>query len=100
MLRITTTQNRPGEITLRIEGRLVTDWVLELERVCRLALQSGALVLLDFADVRFVDRAGVQMLRNVVSERLRIVNCPPLVGALLTCDVHSPRRGNTETDSA
>ena len=91
MLRITTAQPGPGEITLRIEGRLVTDWVNELERVCREALDSGSVVHIDFGDVRFVDRAGVRMLQRVACERLRIVNCPPLVGVGLTCDVKTHR---------
>jgi ABC-type transporter Mla MlaB component len=87
MLRITTTHDRPGETTLRVEGRLVTDWAIELERVCHDALQSGSIVQIDFADVRSVDRAGIQMLKRIACERIRIINCPPLVGALLTCDV-------------
>jgi len=34
---------------------------------------------LDFQGVTFVDRAGALLLRELVGERIRIVNCPALV---------------------
>ena len=59
MLRITT-QDNPRILTLRVEGRLIGPWAVELEKCWRsmLASASGAMVRVDLNGVTFVDATG------------------------------------------
>src|SRR5439155_13071237 len=84
MLRLTRTQERPHQITLKAEGRMVAEWVDLLEAEC-LELASGERqVLLDLGDVSYLDRRAVLMLRELTNRRISIVNCSPLVEELLS----------------
>lgn len=83
MLRITRVEGSPGTATLKVEGRIAADWVRVLREEMRRSLEEKQAVVLDFADVRFVDRQGVEMLRQMRAAEVRIVNCPPLIGELL-----------------
>jgi hypothetical protein len=71
---------RPGSVaTLRLEGRVIGPWVDELRRACQRALVTGSQLSLDLHDVAFVDRAGLELLRNLVDGGVAVVNCPPFV---------------------
>ncbi len=61
-LRITG-ENGPHRVkTLRLEGRVVGEWVALLERECARALRSRRPLKIDLAGVSFIDRAGVEAL--------------------------------------
>ncbi len=83
MLRITRVEESPGVATLKVEGRIAADWAGVLQEEVRRALGEKGAVVLDFAEVRFVDRQGVEMLRQMREAKIRIVNCPPLIEELL-----------------
>jgi anti-anti-sigma regulatory factor len=83
MLRITKINGNEATVTLKLEGQIVSDWVRELERECRVALAQGRRVHLDFTHVTFVDERGCASLRNLVSDQLDIVQCPALIRSLL-----------------
>lgn len=86
MLRITPVAESPTLVMLKLEGRLVSDWVSLLEQECLTMLRDHPTVLLDFAEVTFVDRRGVEMLRRIASDKLRIVNASALITGLLEGD--------------
>ena len=72
MLRITVLSNAPSK-TLRLEGRIAGDTVEELRRVCEesLAANDHTDLVLDLADVSFLDQEGIELIhhlrhRNVV----------------------------------
>jgi len=69
MLRITTFEN--GQIaTLRLEGRLVGDWVGELER-CWIRIKNAnhkRKLKVDLTDVEFVDERGEELLERAFLE--------------------------------
>jgi ABC-type transporter Mla MlaB component len=83
MLRITKISGNGTTVTLKLEGQIVSDWVRELERECRVALAQGRRVHLDFAHVTFVDEPGCALLRNLVCDELDIVHCPALIRSFL-----------------
>ena len=86
MLRITILTEGSSLIRLKLEGRIVLDWVALLEHECLESLRTGHTVVLDFAAVTFVDCAGAAMLRKM-TDGLQIVNVSPLVEDLLReCD--------------
>lgn len=83
MLRISRVAESPSLATLRVEGRVVAEWVPVLERECRLALQENGHVRLDLSAVTFADDRGVAALRRLGSNALEIINCPEFIGELL-----------------
>ena len=83
MLRISRAAASPSLVTLRVEGRVVTEWVPVLERECWLALQGNGRVRLDLSAVTFVDDRGVAALRRLGSKALEIINCPEFIAELL-----------------
>ena len=87
MLRLTRTTPDPTATILKAEGQIVGDWVGLLEAECRQLLATEPRVLLDLADVSYLDPQAVRTLKALTGESLRLVNCPPLVEELLTEDV-------------
>ena len=83
MLRISRSAASPSLATLRVEGRVVTEWVPVLERECWLALQKNGHVRLDLSAVTFVDGRGVAALRRLGAKDLEIINCREFIGELL-----------------
>ena len=82
MLRISKTAASSSLATLRVEGRVVAEWVPVLERECRLTLQENGRVRLDLSAVTFIDDRGVAALKRL-GVAIEIVNCPEFIGELL-----------------
>lgn len=83
MLRLTHETPNARTTTLRLEGRLVAGWGTLVARHCEALLQQVETVDLDLSGVSHVDREGVRVLQGLVSPRVRIANCPPLIKELL-----------------
>lgn len=88
MLRMTTLTEGSRLVRLKLEGRIVCDWVALLENECLTCLRKEQTVVLDFSAVTFIDCAGVAMLRKISTDSLQIVNASPLIEDLLRgeCD--------------
>jgi len=85
MLKLTVTPEAPS-VTLRAEGELVESWVDLITEECR-RLRVGATVLsLDLGGVTYVDGRGVQCLRELAADGIRLVRCPPLIQLMLDGD--------------
>jgi anti-anti-sigma regulatory factor len=83
-LRITRIEDTgAGLVTLRVEGRVVAEAVGVLERECWRSLEAAPKVLVDFSGVTFIDGRGVDMLKRISGQRLRVVNCSVFVEHLL-----------------
>jgi ABC-type transporter Mla MlaB component len=83
VLRISRAAASSSLATLRVEGRVVAEWVPVLERECWLALQENLHVRLDLSAVTFVDGRGVAALRFLGANALEIIDCPEFIGELL-----------------
>ena len=83
MLRITRMSERPTFITLKVEGKVISEWVSILEREALDSLQGKEEVILDFSDVTFINQSGIEMLKRIAAENIRIINCSPLIFNLL-----------------
>ena len=83
MLRISKAAANPSLVTLRVEGRVVAEWVPVLERECWLALRENGHVRLDLSAVTFVDSRGLAALRRLGANTVEIINCPEFIGDLL-----------------
>lgn len=96
MLRITRVADSPSQVTLKLEGRIVAEWVALLECECLAGLHERGRVILDVAEVTFIDRHGLEMLRRIISSQLRIINASALIEALL----RHTGEGNTPDERA
>ncbi len=86
MLRLTRTTRLPHEVVLVLEGQIVAEWVGLLEEECLELLGNGQKVLLDLANVSYLDRRGARLLRDLADRAVMIINCPPLVDELVRED--------------
>ncbi len=81
MLRITRIQYSAEGTHLRLEGRIVGDWVELLER--ELSDASVAPFALDLSRVEFVSEPAVPVLRAARQRGIELHGCSPLVLDLL-----------------
>ncbi len=84
MLRITTTDERPLTVSFKVEGRIVSDWIQELEQECRRFLERGKNVSLEFSGVTFIDGQAAAMLKSFLTQNVEVINCSALIKGLLT----------------
>ncbi len=71
------------EVTLKLEGQLLGDWVSVLEKECRNILQEQKELTLEMAGVTYVNQRGVELLRRLAAEKVELANCSPLIENLL-----------------
>jgi hypothetical protein len=83
VLRISKLCENPSGLRLKLEGRIVSEWVSILEEQILECLKKTQKVLLDFSELRFVDKDGVEMLRRMPSEKIEIINCPGFIEEFL-----------------
>jgi anti-anti-sigma regulatory factor len=84
MLRITEISEDDKTVTLRLEGKIVNEWILVLESACLYHNDNkNKTVLLDFPDVTFISDEGVKMLENIKNGRVKVTNCSPFIRSIL-----------------
>jgi anti-anti-sigma regulatory factor len=84
MLRITEVSEDDKTVTLRLEGKIVNEWIQVLERACLYhSDKKNKTVLLDFSDVTFISEEGVKMLESIKDKRIKIINCSPFIRSIL-----------------
>ncbi|HSB10147.1 MAG TPA: STAS domain-containing protein [Blastocatellia bacterium] len=83
MLRITEGSATDGTTMLYLEGQVVGPWLAELRRCCELVLATSRRLIVDLADVSFVDRDGVSLLKELTVRDVAIANCTPFVAEQL-----------------
>ncbi len=83
MLRITKVAEDSSTVTMKLEGKLASDWVPLLEGECLTCLKGKRTVLLDFSEVTFVDGRGVEMLSKLAGKGIKVVDCDELIKELL-----------------
>ena len=71
------------EVTLKLEGQLLGDWVSVLEEECRKMLEEQKRLTLEMAEVTYVNQRGVELLRRLTAEKVELANCSPLIENLL-----------------
>jgi hypothetical protein len=80
VLKIETKESGPGWTVLRLEGQILGPWIDELALACQRL--TGA-VELDLAEVTFVERRGVELLRALAARDVTLRHCTPFVAELL-----------------
>src|SRR5579862_9848296 len=79
MLRITI-QESAQTCTFKLEGKLTGPWVRELEQswTAVKSTSSGQAIIVDLADVAFIDGAGRALLARMHEGGARLLACSPL----------------------
>ncbi len=83
MLKITTTLEDATQCELKLEGKLLADWISELQDVCLTAFAAHKRLRLDLSGLTFADVAGAIVLRELIRQGTTIANVSPFVGELL-----------------
>lgn len=83
MLRITPLSTRHDVRCLRVEGRLVGDWVQVLQVELEQARTQPSELELDLAGVEFADSEALSLLIEVARRGVKLVACSPLLTSLL-----------------
>ncbi len=83
MLRITKIAEDSSTVTMKLEGKLASDWVPLLEGECLTCLKENRKVLLDFSEVTFVDGRGAEVVNKLAGEGIKVVDCCELIKELL-----------------
>ena len=71
---------------LRLEGRVVAPWTSELRKTCERLLLEEKAIKVDMAEVTFADRDGLELLRNLKSRGVSLVECSPFTEEQLKTD--------------
>jgi ABC-type transporter Mla MlaB component len=83
MLKIAQIERTPKRQTLRLEGQVLGPWVEELRRSCERILEVGGTVTIDLAEVSFLDREGVALVRALADRQVTLLNSSPFVAEQL-----------------
>ena len=76
MFRIDVLEETESSVTLKVSGWIVSDDVSIFEQECQAHIDKGQELLLDFFDVRSVDREGLAVLERLVAGGVQVMNCP------------------------
>jgi anti-anti-sigma regulatory factor len=79
MLRIVEEDATNNSMRLRLDGRLVGQWVGLLRSSCEQAFHNDGRLVLDLAGVSFADHEGVQLLQQLEQLQVTIINCSPFL---------------------
>ena len=74
MLRITPIESGNHKVVLRLEGRISGPWVNELGEACEKVLSLGNILVLNLADVSFLDTAGIDLLTSVQAHGVELAD--------------------------
>ena len=77
MLKITVARRKRGARLLRLDGSIAGLWVAELRRLCDPAPGDPGGLMLDCANVSFIDDEGVLLAQALIERGVSFVNCSP-----------------------
>ena len=73
MIRITVLSHTEKEVVLKVEGRIVADSVDVLEQEGLHRLGESERLVLDLTGVKFIDDAGIELLKRWSGEQVMLV---------------------------
>jgi len=91
MLKISEIEPGDRTMTLRLEGRVVGDWVTELCHSCEKVLAAERALKLHLADVEFMDANGVGLLMKLRARGVAFEGCSAFVEAQLKAALAAAR---------
>jgi len=98
VLRIQREDVSDHEVTLVLQGRIGEEWADLLEGECGALKRSGLRVTLDFSGVVFVGRSGFEALSRLSRAGVEIVDCSPLLAAMLEQEGIVAKRASSDAE--
>lgn len=83
MVRISEDGSSHGNRVVRLEGRVAGSSVAQVQMYCQGILAQGLTLTIDMAEVSFLDRSGVGLFKELMSQQVRFLNCSPFLNELL-----------------
>ncbi len=83
MLRITQLAEGDTTVTLKLEGRIVGQWVEELRKECEIRLADQGKIILDLSGVSFADNQGIKTLKAMIGDQVQLRGCSVLLRGLI-----------------
>ena len=94
MFKITKTKENDNTINLRMDGKLVEEWLSEFERLyLKIRNDDYKRIILDLSGVSFIDDNGIDFIEKIKDETIDIINCSPFIESLLGDLVNRDRIG-------
>jgi hypothetical protein len=85
MLKITASGQDSSRRMIKLEGKLLSDWIDEVRRLF-LDVDECLSPGFDLSELTFVDREGAELLLQLLRQGVRIESCSPFVVELLGLD--------------
>ncbi len=79
MLRITSVEGGNQKVVLRLEGRVSGPWVSELGEACQKVLNVGKTLVLNLAEVTFLDGDAIELLKSIQTRGVELADCSMFV---------------------
>ena len=99
-LRVTKVDEQSTCVTLKVEGRVSSKAIDELERACLRHLQEGQWVQLECSGVSFLSRGAAAFLKTLEMRAVYVIYAPPFINELLAeVDDQSPPDGHAASSS-
>ena len=83
MLKITRLSGKGRGLTIKLEGEILGPWVGAVRDAFTKQRRRSGRPRLDLAAVTYVDAAGVELLRDLMAEGVKIAACSSFVRELL-----------------
>jgi ABC-type transporter Mla MlaB component len=98
MLRIVEEKTNNDSTTLRLDGRIIGQWIAVLRNSCEQVFQTDDRVILDLSGVSFADRDGVELLQQLEQRRASLVNCSPFLREQMKRPMNGPFPGSPASE--
>ena len=79
MLRIVEEKATNNQTVLRLDGRLVSQWIEILRSSCEQAIKDNGSLVLEMSGVSFADREGLRLLRQLNERQVALLHCSPFL---------------------
>jgi hypothetical protein len=66
-------------MTLRLDGRLVNQWIGLLLLSCEEAFEKKSRLILDLGGLNFANHEGIQLLKQLQQRKVTLTNCSPFL---------------------
>ncbi len=90
MIRMTKIGEDESSVTLKVEGRIMSEGVDVLELECLKWLDQKENVQLECSAVSYIDGRGVEVLKSMAQNNVRIVRCQAFIQDLLNLARRKP----------
>jgi anti-anti-sigma regulatory factor len=70
-------------VTLKVEGRIIGEWVNEVRVECEMSLAKGRKVVLDLSGIIFIDQQGIEALNALRRNGVNLIRCSLFLSGLL-----------------